>query len=48
MLNILWFSAEEIQKAGEYFISSCTKQIYLLYKRINCFVQKITFFCTRI
>ena len=26
---------------------SCTKQLILLYKRINCFVQKNVFFCTR-
>ena len=27
---------------------SCTKQCFLLYRRINCFVQKIAFFCTSI
>ena len=26
---------------------SCTKQIIVLYKRINYFVQKNAFFCTR-
>jgi len=29
------------------FMLCCTKQIFLLYKRINCFVQKNAFFCTR-
>jgi hypothetical protein len=32
---------------GEKLINPCTKDCILLYKRINCSVQKIVFFCTR-
>jgi len=34
--------------SGGMFLHFCTEQLYLLYKRINCSVQKNAFFCTRI
>jgi len=34
-------------KHKETFKFPCTKQLILLYRRINCSVQKKTIFCTR-
>jgi len=31
---------------GDIKIFRCTKECFLLYNGINCFVQNITFFCT--